>query len=99
MNFCIDLNGIQNCELLIDGQHLETYLDQKYNFSTLNEKQIKKKVIDIINNEDKIFQILDDLDIQYKYFIEMIYVIYPTIFTTSFINKHVKNTFAKYKKF
>lgn len=99
MNLCIEINSVKNTEILIDSNEIKKYLDANLAFNTFTDKQIKKKIIEILNDEDSILKILDNLDITYKYFIETLYVNYPTIFTTSFINKHIKNAFLKYRDF
>lgn len=99
MNLCIEINSVKNTEILIDSSEIKKYLDDNMSFSKFTDKQIKKKIIEIINDEDSILKILDNLDISYRYFIETLYINYPVIFTTSFINKHIKNTFLKYRDF
>ena len=99
MNLCIEINSTKNTEILIDSTEIKKYLDKNLDFIKYTDKQIKKKITEILNDEDSILKILDDLDITYKYFIETLYINYPVIFTTSFINKHIKNAFLKYKDF
>lgn len=99
MNFCIELNSQSNTEILLDSVVIKEYLDINLKFNELTDKQIKKRIVEILNKENSILDILDDLDIPFKYFVESLYINYPIIFTTSFINKHIKPSFLKYKSF
>lgn len=96
---CINFGNENLSETNLDSLVIKHYLDLKYSFNKYNVKQIKKKIIEIINDEDKILSILDNLDITYKYFIETLFINYPEAFTTSFANKYVKPSYIKYKDF
>lgn len=97
MNFCIEMNTSVASEMELDSIAIKKYLDTSLRFGNLTDKQIKLRIIEIINNENTIASILDDLDITYKYFIQLLYMNYINLFTTSFINKHVKKTYNKYQ--
>lgn len=97
MNFCIEFNTLNASEMALDAISIKKYLVNNLKFGNLTDKQIKAKIIDIINNKNIISNILDELDVTYKYFIQLLYINYPIIFTTSFINKHIKNTYNKYE--
>lgn len=96
MNFCIEKNTSAASEMQLDAIAIKKYLDTTLKFNNLTDKQIKVKIIEIINNESLISNILDELGVTYKYFIQLLYMNYTNIFTTSFINKHVKWTYNKY---
>ena len=96
MNFCIEFNTTNTSEIALDSIAIKKYLITNLRFKDLTDKQIKARIIELINNENVMSNILDDLDITYKYFVQLLYVNYPIIFTTSFINKYVKNTYNKY---
>jgi len=99
MNFCIEVNTLNHSDIGLDADEVKKYLEKNFKLLELNDKQLKKKIIEIINNEEHVLQILDDLDMTYKYFIEIIFLTYSSIFTTSFINKYVKNTYQIFKNF
>ena len=97
MNFCIEKNTSAASESQLDAIAIKKYLDTTLKFNNLTDKQIKTKIIEIINNTSLISNILDELDITYKYFIQLLYINYTNLFTTSFINKHIKGTYNKYQ--
>lgn len=97
MNFCIEFNTLNSSEMVLDAIAIKKYLVNNVRFGNLTDKQVKTRIIEIINNRCLIETILDELDISYKYFIQLLYLNYTSIFTTSFINKHIKNTYTKYE--
>jgi len=99
MNFCIEVNTLNASDMGIDAVEVKNYLERNFKLLDMNEKQLKKKIVEIISTEEHVLNILDDLDMTYKYFIEIIFLTYSSIFTTSFINKYVKNTYQKFKNF
>jgi hypothetical protein len=96
MNFCIEVNAYSSIEMQLDALSIKKYLNKMFLFNKLTNTQMKLKIIDIINNEKLIRDILKELDISYEYFIQLLYVSYTHLFTTSFINKHIKKTYNKY---
>jgi len=97
MNFCIEFNTLNSSEIALDAIEIKKYLVNNLRFANLTDKQTKAKIIELINNENVMINTLNSLDISYKYFIQLLFVNYPLIFTTSFINKHIKNTFYKFE--
>ena len=66
MSSCIELNTTNSSEMTLDSKEIRQYLDINLKFIELTDKQIKKKIIEILLNEQYILTILDELDINYK---------------------------------
>lgn len=96
---CIQQDEEVAKEILVDSYTIKKYLDKKLNFYKFKDKNIKKQLIDLIRNEALMGEILTETRVDFKYFIRILYQLYPVVFSNVFINRYVKAYLETYKKY